>query len=226
MEIITAHTGYIDIHSHNPLREKNVFRLYNLNLADYVSTQQEGPVSTGLHPWHIAHFDHLGELRSLLVEAAADDRVLAIGEAGMDKVITTSMALQEDIFITHVDISEEAGKPMIIHCVKAFQELIRIRQETGGSQPWIIHGYNSSPEMAEELASKGFYISVGERLLRNRHKSREILNSVPLSMVFAETDDDERPISEIYEQMAGLSGISVKEMKEYLAGNFKKVFGK
>ncbi len=184
-----------------------------------------GPVSVGLHPWHIHHDDKLAELRPLLARAAADPAVVALGETGLDKVIHTSMALQEDVFLTHVDISEESGIPLIIHCVRAFQEIVRIRTRNSVSQPWILHGFNSSPEMAGELVSHGFYISVGERLLRNRGKCQAILEQVGLSAIFAETDDDDLPIEEVYRQLAEMAGWDLKAVKEGIWNNFKTVFG-
>lgn len=186
------HSVFIDIHSHNPLREERIFRIYNLNLADFEDLNHNGPVSTGLHPWHIHHFEEPDNLRSMLVEAAANESVVAIGETGLDKVINTSMAMQEEVFRTHVDISEEVQKPLIIHCVRAFHDILRIRKETAASQPWIMHGFYSSPEIADEMATLGFYISVGERLLRNKNKSREILDTISREYLFAETDDDDK----------------------------------
>ncbi len=220
------HTRYVDIHTHNPNRVEGVTAIYNLNLSDFVKDNISGPVSVGLHPWHIGHFEHLNALHPLLVEAALSDGVIAIGETGLDKICSASMALQEDVFREHINISEEAGMPLIIHCVRAFQEISRIRAITGATQPWILHGFNSSPEMALEMTSMGFYISVGERLLRNLQKSRDILQSVPISNIFAETDDDARSIMDIYDQMAEISGHSVKELKEFLTQNFSNVFGR
>ena len=224
MMTLPEHTEFIDIHSHNPVREENVFRIYNLNLGDFQEQAVTAPVSAGLHPWHIVHFKPLEELEPLLVRAAEQDLVIAIGETGIDKVIMTNMTLQEEVFRIHVDISEEFSKPLIIHCVRAFEDIVKIRKETGASQPWILHGFNSSPQMAEDLASKGFYLSVGERLLRNRDKTRDILRHIPLSSLFTETDDDNMPIEVVYNQLAEIAGISLKNLKDSITGNLLKVF--
>ncbi len=220
-----GHNRFIDIHSHNPVNEEGIIRIYNLNLEDYEEGSRPGPFSTGLHPWHIGRFSKPEEIRSMLGAAARDGSVIAIGETGVDKIITTGISEQEEIFRIHAEVAENAGKPLIIHCVKGFGEILRIRKETAASVPWILHGYNSSRQMAEEMISKGFYISIGKKLLDNREKSSDILRNIPVSYIFTETDEDATDIRIIYDQIALIYGISVEELKENIRVNFLKVFG-
>jgi TatD DNase family protein len=224
MIVLPENTVFIDIHTHNPAQEKGILRIFNITLAEFPGTGIAAPVSTGLHPWDIDSFERDDELRSMLVSAAASDRVVAIGETGIDKVISTPVVLQEEIFRIHVDISEESGKPLIIHCVRSFQEVIRIRKETSASQPWIFHGFNSSSQMAGELAEMGCYISIGARLLKNPVKVFEIIEAVSLKQIFAETDDDEKAISGIYHEITGLTGMLLDDLADRLKENYIKVF--
>ena len=80
--------------------------------------------SVGVHPWDAGSFD----LRAL-EEAARHDCVKAIGETGLDTLRGPSLDIQESVFREHVRLSEMFGKPLIIHCVKAFDRLMALKKE-------------------------------------------------------------------------------------------------
>ncbi len=223
MRPIPANNDYIDIHSHHSDVHEGVFRIYNLFLQDFQENTGYEAISVGLHPWHIDNYNDPENLEATLNRAVKEKNVIAVGECGLDKIIKVPLEKQKDIFMKQVRISEENELPVIIHCVKAYQELLEIRNNTNAHQPWILHGFNSSAQLAGDMISKGIYISAGTRLLHSPEKCREVLNAIPVEFLFIETDDDE-DIREIYEKVAKCINISVNELKVNVFYNFKKVF--
>jgi len=96
-----------------------------------------------------------------LNEIASHPSIVAIGETGLDRLKGPSFDVQIPVFKKHIELSENLGKPVIIHCVKAWEELIQIRRETKPTQSWIIHGYRGKPELTKRLIQEGFlFLSV------------------------------------------------------------------
>jgi TatD DNase family protein len=216
-------TDYIDIHSHSSDREEGVFRVQNIFTSDFPEIPTNRPISIGLHPWHLTK-ESISEMSGILKQAAAAENVLAFGEAGLDKIIKTPIEQQLAVFRTQIELSTEFNKPLVIHCVKAFPELLNLRKEYRNSTPWIIHGFNGNREMAAEFVKMGIFISLSQRLFRNPDKAQNIIKVVPLSMVFAETDDDSVSIRKIYNTISNFYGESLLEINGSIYKNFNRVF--
>ena len=224
MTIRPQKTDYIDIHSHHKSYEGGVFRIYNQFLNDPDEELSSKAISTGLHPWHINDFDSLDSLAIILESNINRDSVLLVGETGLDKIISTPFEQQLDVFEQHIFQSEKFSKPLIIHCVKSYQELIEVRQRIKPNQEWIIHGFNSSPELAQELVRMGFYLSIGDSLLRKNEKSREVLKKIQISRLFIETDEDNKSIQELYKEVSLIYELEAVKLKEYIYKNFINLF--
>lgn len=115
--------------------------------------------SVGIHPWHTA--DATPQQWQLLEQLASRPDVVAIGETGLDKLSSVPFATQLDAFRRHIALSERTGKPLIIHNVRANQELIALRSSLRPSRPWIIHGFRGKPQLARMFLDHGFYLSLG-----------------------------------------------------------------
>jgi TatD DNase family protein len=161
-------------------------------------------ISVGLHPWHIRN-EWQAEFH-LLSELATEERVVMIGEAGLDKVCRTSFSLQQEVFRRQALLAEKLGKPLIIHCVKAWPEIVAFHTELRPSAPWIIHGFRGKPELAKELLKLGFYLSFGE------HFNSESVIITPLERLCTETDESKLDIETIYSKIAQAKGITVEEL--------------
>lgn len=172
--------------------------------------------SVGYHPWNVSADNT--EDWSLLSELAQHPQVLAIGEAGFDKLRGVDMKLQENAFIRQSAIAEENGKPLIIHCVKSFNELIRLKQTLKPTVPWVIHGFRGKPQLALQLLMHDFYLSFGE------YYQRDALSVVPVDRLFLETDDSHTSISSLYQNAAALLGLSSDELLRLIALNICSVF--
>lgn len=212
---------YYDLHTHEvrPVTGQN-FSICNLpcekSFADpgiYPDTY----FSAGIHPWHIASKE-TELLIGQLAQIASSPRILAIGECGLDKLTDTPLAVQEIIFRQQIEIAEKHEKPMIIHCVKAFNELIRLHKETTPRQAWIIHGFRGKPQLAEELLQHGIRISVGIQF------NSGITTALSPTRLLLETDDSNISIEAVYGQAAGTWNITEKELGTLIEKSFRTLF--
>lgn len=223
MNIFPDSSDFIDIHSHNPEQRPGIFRIQNVFTSDFPEFPADRPVSIGLHPWHI-NDESVAMLDEVMQQIQRLPNLLAIGESGLDGVIKIPMNLQIEIFRKQIEISRELKKPLIIHCVKGYHELFKLKMFYPGTPSWIVHGFNASPEIASECIKLGIYISLSQRLFRNPDKAGKIVASVPLSMIFAETDDDPLEIEKVYEAVAGAYSLRSDALKSIILENYNRVF--
>lgn len=178
--------------------------------------------SAGIHPWYISALDV--QFR-VLSELATNPNCLAIGECGLDKLCSTPFELQVEVFKSQVYLAAKTQKPLIIHCVKAFDELIKIKKAFIIDIPWVIHGFNQKTEIARQLLAQGFYFSLGKALLNPESNASKWLQNLPIERLLLETDDAEIPIEQIYKVAASAINLSESELVSNLQLNCKSVFG-
>jgi len=211
--------GYIDMHTHHEPVLANVTSILHC-APDRVSFQR--PFSVGIHPWFIQH-DNLEEDLHLLKEALSHKNCLAIGECGMDKVIKVDFKLQQTVFEHQIQLSETFQKPMIIHCVKAYSEVLALRKRYKAKQQWIIHGYRKNRLLAKQLLDHGILLSFGAALL-NDLELQNLVQELPLDRFFLETDDEAISIQSIYQEVSKLKQRSLFEVQEHISNNFNSIF--
>lgn len=212
----------IDLHTHR-LKSKTFIQIQNTYAQDLPFPDETVFYSTGIHPWHLGMVNLDVCLHSIEL-ASTQKNMLAVGECGLDGSTTIDFALQERYFRKQIAIAEKYSKPLIIHCVRAFSDLIKIKKETRTSVPWIIHGFQGNHQTALQLIRHDFYFSVGEPLLTNQSK-REILSILPAERLFFETDDRETSINTIYILAAQLLKTNEETLSENILENFIRVFG-
>ncbi|MBK9399483.1 MAG: TatD family hydrolase [Bacteroidetes bacterium] len=216
---------YIDIHSHHQPSE-GILAIQNILNPDVAAPllEKEGLYSIGIHPRHI-HPDHWLDDVTTLKEYIHHPKVLAIGEAGLDGLTDLPLSLQEDVFIAMVQLSEEAKKPLIIHSVRTHHEISIIHRNLKPTQPWILHGFNVRNTIAKGMISHGLYLSFGESLLKHHSPSAEVVSSMPLDLLFIETDDKQIDIKELYQRVATLRDLEMEVLKNDIYQRFCKIFG-
>ena len=202
---------------------------------------QDGVDTHGRHPWHLAstppHSCHLtstplhsGHLTSTPPHSGGGrEGVLAIGESGLDRLCDTPYDLQLQVFREEVSLSEQLQKPLFLHCVRAIDDVLRIRRELHAHQPIIWHGYRGNAQQLQQLLTlphvgeveKGaFYFSFGMKF------NTEALLACPLDHLLLESDDDTTtPIADLYAQVAQLRGISLNDLIRQMHENFHVLFG-
>lgn len=139
--------------------------------------------SAGIHPWDTDEMppdEVFGRLRAM----AADPRVAAIGEAGLDALRGGTSDIQEEVFRRQAAIADETGKFMVIHCVRRFGRLMELKREINPAVPWIIHGFRGKRELARQLLDAGFGISIGSA------DPHGIKDAFPDTVFYSETDTD------------------------------------
>lgn len=136
--------------------------------------------SAGLHPWDVTE-DFDSQL-NILERLLANPQVPAVGECGFDALKGPSHELQEQAFVRQIELSEHYAKPMILHVVRDFDSVIRLRRTLKPTQPWLIHGFRGGPEQMKQLYSHGILVSFGLK------HNPESLRQVPSDRLFLETD--------------------------------------
>lgn len=205
----------IDLHTHRSDRA-GIVSIYNAKEEEDVA-QLDRNCSVGIHPWYVSDVDI--EERIAVVEEKSNLRnVVAIGECGLDKVCSTDFGLQMQAFEAMIAISERVCKPLIIHCVKAFDELIAAKIRFEPKQTWVIHGFRGNEFQEKQLLSKGFCFSIGEKFNANAIKV------IPLNSLFLETDESSVSIELIYQAVAFQKGISVEELSLQVVSNVNNRF--
>ena len=179
---------YLDIHRHSSTKGKADKVLRNLFHCETSEIENTDFCSVGLHPWHVKK-DTLQHDIELVRSSAPEKKVFAIGEVGLDKAIDTSLEIQQKAFSAQIEIAKELKKPMIIHCVRAYNELLAFRKSSKHNNPWIIHWYNASSQIGFELIEKGCLLSFGHMLFKETSKAYKTFLEIPLKYVFFETDD-------------------------------------
>ena len=203
---------YINIHSHQP--DSQAF--LTIKNADLLEVDSQYLYSVGLHPWSITSNYTLQ--MQLIKQTATHPQVLAIGETGLDKVCNTPLELQKEVFLQHIQLAQELQRPLIIHCVKAFDELLALKKETAASVPFIIHGFKGKIQQAQQLLTKDCYLSFGVKF------SPETLLAMPLERMFLETDEADKSIEEHYREVAQLLDLPIEKLRAQILDNFNKVF--
>jgi len=215
---------YIDIHTHDQAALDDVLKVVNIFPWDEVKINT-GPglfYSAGIHPWYIDEMDIEVNLKKIRDWHVAG-KIIAIGEAGLDTLCGAEMRKQKEVFIEQISISEESGCPMIIHCVKAYNEILSMRKASKAKQPWILHGFNSSVQMMRQMTDTGIFISLGPVLMRNK-KLQQVCRELPDEKLFFETDVSGIDVKDVYLKAAGIRDVPIKALKETVAGNFNRLF--
>jgi len=179
--------------------------------------------SLGVHPWFVKANTLDKELKKI-ENHMNNDSFLAVGECGLDKVCDTDFDLQVSAFKKQIELAEKYKKPLVLHVVKAFNELVKLSLESKPKQIWIVHGFNGSPQLAKQLTDLGMCISFGSQLEKHISKASSSVKSVPINRLFLETDTSELSIQDVYALAAERLNTSVTQLQAQLWQNFQKVF--
>ena len=192
--------------------------------------------SVGVHPTEMGGKDPSADE---LIEISKSDRVIAIGETGLDyfHIKKDEADWQRDRFRRHIEASNRTGKPMIIHTREAKKDTIAIMREEK-AQAGVMHCFSEDWETAKAALDLGFYISFSGILTFNSATDlREVAKKVPEDRLLVETDSPYltpmpyrgRPNSPAFtyyvaEKLAEIRGSSVEAIAEATTSNFKQLF--
>ncbi|OON91751.1 MAG: hydrolase TatD [Epulopiscium sp. Nele67-Bin001] len=174
-------------------------------LADYVIMNVGADIKSSMEGIELAHkYNHIyasvgvhphyaegvtDEDIELLKQLATKDKVMAIGEIGLDFYYDHSPRdVQRSCFKKQLAVAKELKMPVIIHSRDACQETFDILKEANVSDG-VIHCFSGSKELALEYIKRGFHIGIGGALtFKNARKTVDVVREIPLDRILLETD--------------------------------------
>lgn len=203
----------IDSHCHD-----RGARLLTLSIDDYCGYEPEEGQSlmVGLHPWDTSDND-MYDAFSMLSEAITDPNVVGIGEVGIDPLHGASVERQEQLLRYQLRVANEARMPVMLHIVRRYDILMRLHKEFNPAAAWAVHGFRAKPEVAQQLADAGIYMSVGPKF------NPETVRAIPCNLILLETDElPEEEIRGVVAAVAEVRGVRNSAMAELARGNLRR----
>ncbi len=219
---------YVDIHTHFPKTVENVISIQNITQNEWENlpnTEGGNFASVGLHPWFLTK-ENAEKGFEKLTQIIDNQNIVAIGECGLDKLKGENLDFQTDIFAKQIQLAESVQKPVIIHCVRAFNEVIALKKKLKPTVPMIIHGFNKNETILKELLKNGFYISIGAAILRGDKKFEKTVLEIPLERLFFETDDKDMDVQDVYEAYCQSANVNITDLKSIIYKNYTQEFTK
>lgn len=211
---------FYNLHTHRFTNNSEITELVNQYPWEFVADIPQ--YSIGIHPWYIVE-NRLESDLQFMEQKLQLPECWALGECGLDKRIDIPMALQTEVFEKQIALAEKYQKPLVLHLVAAYQELIAIHKKRPIKVPVILHGFSKNEQTAKSLLDCGFYLSFGKYLLRNPELAA-VFQSVPNDRFFLETDTIEETVMEVYDKASVIKALSLTELKKQVASNWSKVF--
>lgn len=208
---------FLDFHTHRQGVDENVVALVNYFPQE---RKTEGLGSIGLHPAYLQEETWQTAFEQVETYARAVS-IKTIGETGLDKICGTDWGLQTIVFEHHIALAERLQKPMVLHCVRAYQEVLALQKKHRPRMAWVFHGFNKNKDLAQALTQHSCYLSLGTALIRQPDKMRLVLQNLPLDRLFLETDADTRfSIQDVYAAATALLSIPLSDLKTQTWANY------
>ncbi len=210
---------FYDCHTYKSVLDGDVRSIVNYKIGD--AFLPNNYYSVGIHPWHVAEADfQLSEFETI-VQYAKEKNLVAIGECGLDKY-HDNLELQKQVFQMHIELANQIGKPLIVHCVKAYTDALFLLKKT--KVPVIIHGINNKLGTIKSFLQRRYFFSFGTAILKQKSIARETILSIPDDLLLMETDDSDIPIQDIYKEAAKLRNIPLEDFTLLIEKNIKAIF--
>lgn len=217
--MIASKSAYINIHTHFKPNQ-NVLAVRNAYLKLSAPQLSELPymVSVGLHPWHIKKYN-LTTCTDLLMDVVNLSNVFAVGEIGIDRAIDVPISTQMQYFEAQLNIARAVQKPVIIHAVKSYSDLMPFLKKS--KVPFIFHGFTGNIQQAKEMLKYNAYLSFGKILFEEKYQ--DVLAQIPNDRFLLETDSAKISINQIYDLAAKAKAIEVDELKSLVFNTFAAI---
>jgi TatD DNase family protein len=218
---------FLNFHAHQQKPGADEIVIQSLFLQENLIVLPDDKIffTSGLHPWHADQLTK-PEIEKRLERLISKKQIIAVGETGLDKIRGAAWETQIDVFKTHVEISEKHRIPLIIHSVKAHNDMLKLRIDLKAKAPWVIHNFSGSEQIAADLIHHGFYLSLCHHIQNSNSRIGEYFNTLPLDKIFLETDDFNVDIRGLYHTAAIKFGISIEELKKQISKNFESLFNR
>lgn len=214
---------YIDAHAHRRASDPDVTSVVSIRIdADTEVFETDGICTVGLHPWDVTA--DWRDVADILEDLTQEELVVGIGECGLDRSCSAPWGHQVDAFEYIADLAERVSRPLVVHCVKAHDELLRVQKFINPSQPWILHGFVKGADLARQCLDAGMILSFGPALCKDASPLHDVLRLCPVERFLLETDNEETRISDVYAAAATVRGVSIEELCAIQQQTFETVF--
>lgn len=214
---------FVNLHTHRPADDPDALEIESLYYGQELP-KRDGPRSVGLHPWYLQGLD-LAAAEQWLREQAARPDTIAIGEAGLDKATPTPWPLQVEAFDICLRVAAETDKPLIVHCVKAYGEVVHLLHRPAAPKPAsvVFHGFDKHPQTAQMLLRAGCALSFGAALFREDGHAAEALRQTPAEHFFLETDVQAIAIGAVYARAAEIREVPLEALRQQVWENWERL---
>ena len=208
----------IDIHTHKLNLDKD-----SVVVLDPRNIPEKKPELSclGVHPWYLEEIKDVKEF----LNTNYDGNIYALGEIGLDKVCKVPFSRQIEAFNLQLEFAKSQNiQRIIIHCVKAYDDVFKIIKQSDYDQKILFHDFHSSKEMAFQLLNHfDAYFSFGNKIPKKNKKSLEVLKFIPKEKIFFETDDQyEFSINDIYHAAANVLMLQPGALEKQISMNFQR----
>lgn len=203
---------WIDAHSHHQPQEHE----WSIRNIDVCMPALAQPFSTGLHPCFLAQADIQFKA---LEQLCTHNNCIAVGEIGLDKRSQYNFNTQIYYLDKQLELAATHHKPVIIHCVKAWNELLMHLKPHEAGIKIIIHGFRGKPELAMQLCSRGYTLSFGFKY------NTLSVKLCPAHQLLLETDEVIAPIEALYREIAATRGITPQQLAMQCQANLAGITG-
>jgi TatD DNase family protein len=211
---------FIDHHTHSKRCDNSIIEVISLH------DHQERDCfyfTRGFHPWWTFELLTQDQISYLSDQYLKEANCLAIGECGLDKLKGADLEMQEQIFIQQIQVANAYDAPLVVHCVRAYDRIIRLRKMHAKTD-WVIHGFVRNAVLANQLIDAGFYLSVAPHH-EMQPSFAETLRSIPMDRLFIETDSSTaHDIVDRYQLFASVRNMELEAVKKSVFNNFKNFY--
>jgi TatD DNase family protein len=211
---------FINLHTHKFSSQEDILEIVNQYPKEFDDSIPN--YSIGIHPWYIEK-SRLEADFEIIDTKLNSKNCIALGECGLDKRIEIPFDLQVEVFEKQIELAINHKKPLILHCVGSFQEIIEIKKRLKIEIPIIIHGFSKNIQIAKQLLDNDFYLSFGKYLIQNP-ELENVFKEIPNDRFFLETDSSDYTIKEVYNLAAKYKNIEIEKLKKIIQSNFDSVF--
>lgn len=214
---------YIDFHTHNLTNVDNILEVQS------ISHPKEKVIhnyhSIGMHPWDLNAKSSKSDFEKL-INLAHNQNCLAIGETGLDRKCGINFELQTKLFRSHIELATNLSKPIVIHSVSANNDIYKTLVDSKFKYPVIFHDFNANTAELNQAMKLNSYFSIGNKLFNENAKIYPLIESIPISRIFLETDESTRLIQEVYKKYALVTNSDIDSVKHKIYENFIDLYPK
>ena len=224
---------YLDHHTHisgSPSNASEIMRIFSIDASNFEDLGKISEITTmghgftiGLHPmsYNFMTFENVSRIIHQY-----HDNILGIGECGLDTRIAVPRQHQIELFTAHAELAMEMHLPLIIHCVRSYDDIVHLHQRLKPSTPWIIHGFNRTENIAVKLLDLGIFLSIGKELLDPGHPISTFFKKIGEYPFFLETDGKDIAIQTLYQQASNMLDMSIEAISTIIASHVQQVYGR